>query len=442
MGVFSNCDYVSGLRVAMLGWEFPPFVSGGLGTHCFELTRALSALGVEIDFFMPKTSYDIHQPWLNIYQADWNLLKPSEMQLDILPITYSGYGGASTQLQFNAKRLAELAKSPGQSKSYDMGFFEAVGVYNHLAALLVEKKHRQKPYDVVHVHDWISAKAGITLRARTGLPFVSTVHSTEYDRTADLWPFDWILGVEKEMVKNSDQVITVSRRSAQLLQEKFGANPRKVNVVYNAIDSSKFPKHKETLRDSNGKKTKVVLYHGRLSVQKGVEFFLRAAQKVLSNDRSVKFLISGKGDLLPRLVEMAFDLGINENVMFLGYVSDDQLKRILCTSDVLVLPSVSEPFGIVALESMASGTPTIVSKTSGVSERVKNCLKVDFWDTDEMASKILSILSYHSLYEEMRENSIVETASITWDEVARQTVDVYQKAIRSRFAAKAAMAMF
>jgi len=426
----------------MLGWEFPPFVSGGLGTHCFELTRALSALGVEIDFFMPKTSYEIQQPWLNVYQADWNLLKPGDVSLDILPMNYSGYGGASTQSRYDARKLAGLLQSPGQSKSYDLGFFEAVAVYNHLAALLVEKKHRQRPYDVVHVHDWISARAGMDVTRRTGLPLVSTVHSTEYDRTADLWPFGWILGVEREMVQNSDQVITVSKRSAQLLQEKFGASRGKVNVIYNAIDSSKFPKHREFLRDSNGKKTKVVLYHGRLSVQKGVEFFLRAAQKVISKDRNVRFLVSGKGDLLPRLVELAFDLGISENVMFLGYVSDDQLKRILCTSDVFVLPSVSEPFGIVALESMASGTPTIVSKTSGVGERVKNCLKVDFWDTDEMASKILSILSYDPLYEEMRENSIAETASITWDDVARQTVDVYQKAMQARVAARAAMAMF
>jgi len=426
----------------MLGWEFPPFVSGGLGTHCFELTHALSALGVEIDFFMPRTNYEIHQPWLNVFQADLNALEAHGLQFDVSPVTYSGYGGASTQLQFNSSKLSELSQSPGQSKSYDLGFFEAVGLYNHIAALLVEKKHRQKPYDVVHVHDWISAKAGSTIAKRTGLPFVSTVHSTEYDRTADMWPFDWILGIEKEMVQDSDQVITVSRRSAQLLLEKFAASPAKVNVIYNAIDSSKFPKHKETMQDGSGKAAKVVLYHGRLSVQKGVEFFLRAAQKVLSKDRDVKFLVSGKGDLLPRLVEMAFDLGISQNVMFLGYVSDDQLKRILCTSDVLVLPSVSEPFGIVALESMASGTPTIVSKTSGVSERVKNCLKVDFWDTDEMASKILSILSYRSLYEEMRENSIVETESITWDDVARQTIGVYQKAIHTKTAAKAAMAMF
>jgi glycosyltransferase involved in cell wall biosynthesis len=267
---------------------------------------------------------------------------------------------------------------------------------------------------------------------------VCTIHSTEYDRTADLWPFDWIVGVERELVQKSDQVIAVSRRSAQLLSDRLGASWGKVSVIYNAIDASKFPTRKERVRAENGKEAGVVLYHGRLSVQKGVEFFLRAAQKVLSKDRSVKFLVSGKGDMLPRLVEMTFDLGISGNVVFLGHVSDDQLKKILCASDVLVLPSVSEPFGIVALESMASGTPTIVSKTSGVSERVKTCLTVDFWDTDEIASKILSVLAYRPLYEQMRENSIAEAGSITWDEAAQKTIDVYGMAIRTRFAALAA----
>jgi glycogen(starch) synthase len=426
---------VCGLRVAMLGWEFPPFISGGLGTHCFELTRALSKQGIEIDFFMPKTSFEIHQPWLNIYQADWALLSASGLKLDFSPISYSGYGGATTKMALSAKQLAEISLLPGQSKSYDLGFFEAVGVYNHLASLLVQKKHSERRYDLVHVHDWISARAGIGIKESTGLPLVCTVHSTEYDRTADLWPFEWILRIEKEMVQKSDQVITVSKRSARLLEEKFGAQPSKVNVVYNAVDSSKFPKHKEELREANGKKTKVVLYHGRLSVQKGVEYFLRAAQKVLSKEKNVRFLISGKGDLLPRLVELSFDLGISKNVTFLGYVSDEHFKRILCTSDVLVLPSVSEPFGIVALESMASGTPTIVSKTSGVSERVSNCLKVDFWDVDQMASQILSVLAYRPLYEEMRENSISETDTITWDDVGVRTRAVYEKAIRARYAA-------
>jgi glycosyltransferase involved in cell wall biosynthesis len=426
---------VANLRVAMLGWEFPPFFSGGLGTHCYELTRALSQRGIEIDFFMPKTVYKISEPWLRVLQADFSLLDIAQLKPGVLPVAYGGYCGAPAWLYQRA--LCGLSL-PGQSKSYDFGFFDAVAAYNLLARLLVEKMHRQKPYDLVHVHDWICARAGISLQQDLGLPLVCTIHSTEYDRTADLWPFDWIVGVERELVQKSDQVIAVSRRSAQLLSDRLGASWGKVSVIYNAIDASKFPTRKERVRAENGKEAGVVLYHGRLSVQKGVEFFLRAAQKVLSKDRSVKFLVSGKGDMLPRLVEMTFDLGISGNVVFLGHVSDDQLKKILCASDVLVLPSVSEPFGIVALESMASGTPTIVSKTSGVSERVKTCLTVDFWDTDEIASKILSVLAYRPLYEQMRENSIAEAGSITWDEAAQKTIDVYGMAIRTRFAALAA----
>ena len=424
----------------MLGWEFPPFVSGGLGTHCYELTKALAKRGIEIDFFMPKTKYDISEPWLRIYQADWSFFDTYDFQhARLAPISYSGYMSGPAGAGITKSMLKALSERAGD-KSYDLGFFEAVGTYNYLAGLMVEKLNPERHYDVVHCHDWIASRAGISIKKTTGLPLVTTIHSTEYDRTADLWPFDWILGIEKAAVAESDQVITVSKRSAQLLEDKLAADPAKVNVVYNAIDAGKFPKHRETLKES-GKATRVVLYHGRLSVQKGVEFFLRAAQKVLSKDRNVRFFISGKGDLLSRLVEMTFDLGISDRVTFLGYVSDDQLKRIFCTSDVLVLPSVSEPFGIVALEAMASGVPTMVSKTSGVAEVVKSCLTVDFWDTDEMASKILSMLAYSPLSDEMRESSITETESITWDESARRTIDVYEKAIRTRYAAGIATQM-
>ncbi|MFA5246297.1 MAG: glycosyltransferase family 4 protein [Candidatus Micrarchaeia archaeon] len=435
------------VRVAMLGWEFPPFVSGGLGTHCYELTRALSKRGVEIDFFMPKTTFKISEPWLSIYPADWSFFQEYDFQnISLTPVDYSGYCGAGSTsscngtLQdavFSEKAISEYANQQVQSKSYGLGFFEAVKLYNFLSVLMVQKLHSQKPYDLVHCHDWISARAGMQIQRRTGLALVTTIHSTEYDRTASMWPFEQILNVEKDAVQQSDQVITVSKRSAQLLTDRFGADLHRLNVVYNAIDASKFQTRKETYFESQ-KPVKVVLYHGRLSVQKGVEFFLKAAQKVFSVDRNVRFFISGKGDLLPKLVEMAFDLGISDRVTFLGYVSDEEMKKIFCTSDVLVLPSVSEPFGIVALEAMASGTPALVSKTSGVSERVKNCLTVDFWDTDEMAAKVLAMLNYPSLSEEMRQNSIEEAASITWDEVARQTVDVYELAIRTRYCSRPA----
>ena len=415
---------MAGLRVAMLGWEFPPFASGGLGTHCYELTKALAKRGVEIDFFMPKTSYQVSAPWLNIYPADWSFL--GKLGPAVLPASfgaYSGFQGAA----LSRTQIERLSKRAGESKTYDLGFFEAVSAYNYLAGLMVEKLHLAKPYGLVHCHDWIPARAAIAIKRKTGLPLVTTIHSTEYDRTADLWPFDWILKIERDAVRESDQVIAVSKRSARQLVDRLGSDPRKTNTVYNAIDWGRFPKHRERLQEA-GRESKVVLYHGRLSVQKGVEFFLRAAAKVLSKNRDVRFLVSGKGDLLPRLVELSLDLGISDKVSFLGYVSEEQLSRIFCASDVLVLPSVSEPFGIVALEAMASGTPVIVSKTSGVSELVKNCLTVDFWDVDEMASKMLATLYYGELNEEMRQNAMSETEGLTWDAVARDTISVYNKA--------------
>lgn len=424
---------MSAYRIAMLGWEFPPFVSGGLGTHCYELTKALSANGTAIDFFMPKTSFNIDAPWAKIYQVDWTLLEDGKQVH--LPVP-AKLGGSYTAIPNPSvpspatKPVKVLGKPSGASKSYDMDFFDCVNLYNYLVELLVVKLNAKNPYDLVHCHDWISARAGLAIQRRTGIPFVTTIHSTEYDRTADLWPNDWILGIERNAVHGADKVITVSKRSKSQLESRFCVPPSKIDVVYNAIDYDKFPKDKLALKDS-GRESKVVLYHGRLSVQKGVEFFLRAAAKVLSVERDVRFVISGKGDLLPRLVELSIDLGIQDKVSFLGYVSEEQLGRIYATSDVFVLPSVSEPFGIAALEAMASGTPVILSKSSGVSELVKTCLTVDFWDVDEMAAKMLAVLSYPALADELRDNSFCEAKAITWDCVAKKTLASYSSAIEN-----------
>jgi glycosyltransferase involved in cell wall biosynthesis len=407
----------------MLGWEFPPFSSGGLGTHCYELSKALAARGVQIDFFMPKTRYDIRSPWMEIHQVDWAALSAAGAKPK-LPPKYGAYYSPGSP----ASKAAAPPSNAGASKTYDFNFFEAVSVFNYLSESLIAKLHAERGFDAVHCHDWITSRAGISLSENAGLPFVLTMHSTEYDRTADLWPFEWILEVEREAMAKADQVITVSRRSADQLRDRLGGNPEKINVIYNAIDSEKFPSEKLGLSDA-GRESKVVLYHGRLSVQKGVEFFLRSAAKVLSTDRDVRFVVSGNGDMLPRLVEMGIDLGIQDKVSFLGYVSDEHLKKIFATADLFVLPSVSEPFGIAALEAMASGVPVIVSKTSGVAELVKNCLVVDFWDVDEMASKMLAVLKYAPLHDEMRDNSLAEVKRITWDHAAEMTIAVYSKAV-------------
>jgi glycosyltransferase involved in cell wall biosynthesis len=406
----------------MLGWEFPPFVSGGLGIHCFELSRALAALGVEIDFFMPATAKPVSVPWMRVIQVD----ESSFSEFSATPLFPFVLGPYAKPCGSGGKPCGRR----GTGAAYGMDFFEAVDKYNALAGQLVMLYHSKKPYDLVHCHDWITAKAGLSVKKALGLPLVFTVHSTEYDRTADLWPYEWILNVERAGVKAADRVIAVSNRSRQQLIERFGADPANVAVVYNAVDCGKFGC--EGGEKVLGGREKVVLYHGRLSVQKGIEFFIRAAQKVLQREKNVRFVVSGKGDLLPRLVEQAISLGIADKITFAGYVEDKSVPKLYAASDVFVLPSVSEPFGITALEAMASGTPVIVSKSSGVGEIANHCLKVDFWDVDELANKILALLRYPVLGREMSQNESGEVRTFTWNATATKTLWAYGEAIAKR----------
>ncbi len=414
----------------MLGWEFPPFVSGGLGIHCFELTRALAALGVEIDFFMPATTTPVFAPWMRVIQVSEASFSEFSRKVRLPLLVGSSYTGRRPFAQggagFGGGTGALKLNGKGEVQAYGLDFFEAVQRYNLLVQELVGLYDSKARYDLVHCHDWITAKAGVALKKSRALPFVFTVHSTEFDRTANLWPFEWILNVEREGVREADKVITVSRQSRQQLISRLGADPEKVSVVYNAIDCSKFSQRAR--KEQFGISEKIVLFHGRLSVQKGVEFFIRAAKKVLEREKNVRFIVSGKGDLLPRLVDLAVELGIADKVSFAGYMEEEKLPVLYAISDVFVLPSVSEPFGITALEAMASGTPVIVSKSSGVTEIANHCLKVDFWDVDEMANKILALLRYPALGPEMAGNECAEVKNFSWDKTAGETLRVYREA--------------
>ena len=302
-----------------------------------------------------------------------------------------------------------------EDKALAGNFFEAVHRYNQLVVAKVKAVAKAEgKFDFIHAHDWLTMEAATILKQEMGVPMVLTIHSTEYDRSGWLNPNQWFVDIEKKGMEQADGIIAVSYFTKRVIVEKYGINPDLISVVHNAV----YPV-------AEGKKQKIVLFLGRLTIQKGAEFFLKAARKVLDYEPDVHFVVAGIGDMLPRLIDQAVDLGISNKVIFTGRLTEDEVKHIYGISSVYVMPSVSEPFGITALEAISAGTPTIASKTAGVCETFSNCLKIDFWDSDEIASKILSLLRYESLRESLAENGKKEVELFTWDNVAGKTVDVY-----------------
>ena len=369
------------MKVAMLGWEYPPFKAGGLATHCYGLTKSLAGKGTQIDFYMPKTNQPVNSGTSNlrIIQVGETSIFPYDRPNDL------GLRGS---------------------------FYDAVYRYNEL---LLQKV--TGAYDLIHCHDWLTMNAGMALKNSNGIPFVLTMHSTEYDRSGWLHPNQWFIDIERKGMNHADNIIAVSNFTKNVIIEKYGIPAEKIQVIHNAV----YP-------IAEGKKQKIVLFLGRLTIQKGPEYFLSAAKKVLEYE-DCKFVIAGTGDMLPQLIEKAVHLGISPHVIFTGPLSEAEVRYIYGIASVYVMPSVSEPFGITALEAISAGTPTIVSKTAGVSETLHHCLRVDFWDVDEMANKIISLLRYQPLRSTLAMNGKSEIKLFTWDRVAEQTKHVYESAL-------------
>jgi glycogen synthase len=379
------------MKVAMLGWEFPPFMAGGLGIHCLELTTGLARRGVQIDFYMPHMT--------------------------------SIEGGLRVAEHHGHLAIHEVEADPGISpygarRGYEEGFNEAVALYNQR---LVEA-FSSRDADLIHCHDWITVPAALELRRRTGLPLVLTMHSTEWDRSAGFAPQPWIEQIEAAGVRGADRTIAVSRYTKSLLVSNYGADPARVVPVHNGVDLAKFRGARPPRREGAG----TVLFLSRLSRQKGPLFFLKAARKVLDRRPDARFVVAGKGEMLGECIEYALAHGMGSSVRFTGFVPTNDLASFYAAHDVYVLPSVSEPFGISVLEAMASGLPTIVSKTCGVGEALGHVLRADFWDTDEVADQVLGLLSSPDLREELGRNGLREAHRFTWDASCDRTIAVYR----------------
>ncbi len=375
----------------MVGWEFPPHHTGGLGVHSFEMTKELTKLGHRITFLTPFSG-----PFTPVEGVLFRY--PSEVVPGVptqYPPTYWSGG------------------------SPDSPFVDAADGYNAWVAL----RDDLGPVDLVHVHDWFGTVGARALASRLSVPLVMTVHSTEYDRSLG-HPWDHILSREQIGIDAAQRVIAVSRQLRRQLIERYHADPRKVRVIYNAVrPTERLERIDPTAR--------VVLYVGRLAVMKGVDTFLRAAARVAPVFPDVLFVIAGEGPEYPRLVSLAARLEVGERVMFLGKVSEEEREILLSGASVFVLPSVVEPFGIAALEAMAAGVPTIVSRTSGVAEISSSTFRVDFWDVEEFASRIAELLEYPTLRATMGEQGRWEALRQGWPERARETVAVYLEALRA-----------
>ncbi len=401
------------IKILMFGWEFPPFNSGGLGVACEGLTKALASQGIKISFVLPK-KIDCRSSFCKIIFAD-ETLKIKAVNFLLSPyITSKSY-----------KNLVGAIQKPG---IYSPGLVGEVMRYSKEAKKIALLEY----FDIIHAHDWLSFPAGLEAKKVSGKPLVVHVHATEFDRSGGNNVNQQIYEIEKEGLEKSEVVIAVSNFMKNKLIQYYGINPGKIRVVYNATEHKDPPRLDEGLFGLKSAGKKIVLFVGRITLQKGPDYFLQAAKKVLEKNPDVFFIITGSGDMETQIIEESAKLDIADKVLFTGFLRGDALSKVYRMADLYVLSSVSDPFGITVLESLTYGTPVLISKQSGVSEALSHCLKVDFWDTNEMANKILTVLEYPELYQCLKENGSQEVKKFSWDDSAQKCIEVYSQILLYR----------
>ena len=403
------------MRVMMFGWEFPPFNSGGLGTACYGLTKGLAANDVEVIFVVPSAPNDFDVKHLRMIIAE---RYPGVKKIDVkkIPSLLAPYR-TSKEYDEGYARLSE-----DDRRNYGRSIYEETERYAEHAKISAANEN----FDIIHAHDWMSFKAGIKAKEVSKKPLVVHVHATEFDRTAG-YCNQYIYDIEKEGMLKADAIVAVSNFTKNKIINHYGIDPGKINVVHNAVEFYQNSYAKELFKLK--KYYKIVLFLGRVTIQKGPDWFLYAAKRVLDFNDRVKFIIAGSGDMEARIIEKAADLGIADSVLFAGFVPDNMLDAMYQLADLYVMPSVSEPFGITPLEAIRNGIPVIISKQSGVSEVLENCVKVDFWDTHLMADKIIELLKDKKEYNRLKKDGREEVKKIKWEDSARKCIGVYNKVL-------------
>lgn len=423
----------------MFGWEFPPHITGGLGTACFGLTKGLLMKGAEIIFVVPKAYGDEERNSMqlvnasdieidlrhHLYQSYWKNLTYIQVGAHLIPyVGLSEYFDVETKIasKVNVHDISSLYKRKfAFSGQYRQNLMEEVMNYAMVATTIAT----QHSFDVIHAHDWLTYEAGIAAKKATGKPLVIHVHATEFDRSGE-HVNQAVFDIERHGMQEADKIITVSNLTRKIVIERYGINPAKVTTVYNAVEPVEI---KNPLNVTRHLPEKIVTFLGRVTFQKGPEYFVEAAHLILQKNEHVRFVMAGDGDLLPKVVRRIAQLGMGTKFHFTGFLKGQEVDKMFAMSDVYVMPSVSEPFGISPLEAMRSHVPVVISKQSGVSEILKHALKVDFWDVDAMADAIHGLLKYDALSKTFRKKGTKEVDALKWENAAAATMKVYNQAI-------------
>jgi glycogen synthase len=399
----------------MLGWEFPPYFAGGVGVVCEALTRSLVGRRHEITYLMPWTPPAAGGGGLELVGA-----APAARGLDVVRLAARLHSYAASARP--AIRIPGERPAPASQPLYGP---DLLGEVNRFAASAVEAARSRAAPDLIHAHDWTTFPAGLALRRALGRPLVAHVHITEFDKSGGRYADPRIYEIERAGMQQADRVVAVSRRVASMCSERYGVDPARIRVVYNGVDTDPRPAGAQALPGP------VVLFLGRVTLQKGPDWFVEAARRVADVEPTARFVLAGAGDMLRRVIERAAELGLTDRMLFPGFVDRERASQLFGLADVFVMPSVSEPFGIVPLEAMDRGVPVIVSRQSGSSELLRNALKVDFWDVEGLASKIVSVLRYRALSAELEEAGREEAGQLGWDWVAARTEAVYREVVHA-----------